>query len=207
MKRFRFLAIAVLVGAGLALGARLAMPLAARALIRSDPLAHADMIVVLSSYRLERTLEAGTLFREGWSGRVLLLRSPDAVNRDLLRSLHVRFADLADIQRDILAQMGVPAAAVIESPAEFGTTKAEAHFVAELARRQRCRRIIVVTSPYHTSRAGRYFRKEAGKSFTVVMRPNRYERIDPDHWWRRPVDRYDVVFEYLKLGYGLVPPE
>ncbi len=177
------------------------MPYIGRRLIRTDDLARADMLVVLSSYRIERTLEAGTLFREGWSSRILLLRSADVANNGTLRRLGIRVPVFFDIQKQALAQMGVSAAAIIETPMQ-DTTRAEADYVSAYARRMHVRRIIVVTSPYHTGRAGRFFRNRAGDSFEVIMRADRYEAVDPNRWWRHAGDRSDVVLEYLKTLYA-----
>ena len=46
----------------------------------------------------------------------------------------------------------------------------------------------------------------AQAALTCVLegRPDRYEQVDPAHWWQRPIDRNEVVFEYLKRIYGLV---
>ncbi|HKO00867.1 MAG TPA: hypothetical protein VJ032_04180, partial [Thermoanaerobaculia bacterium] len=64
MKFARRLIIAVVVLALLIALGRLMMPFAARRLIHSDPLSRSDVIVVLGSLRIERTIEAGMLFRE-----------------------------------------------------------------------------------------------------------------------------------------------
>ncbi len=183
----------------LALAARLAAPFLGRALIRSDQLAPADAIVVLGSHRMERTLEAATLYKEGWSGRILLLRSPGEVNGQLMQRLHVEFPVWIDLQKNVLQQMGVPAASIEESGVQLDATRDEAAFTIDLARRKGWKRIIVSTSPYHTRRAGKYFRREAAGAVDVLMRPDRYERIVPDVWWRRPIDRFDVLSEYVKL--------
>jgi uncharacterized SAM-binding protein YcdF (DUF218 family) len=185
---------------------RLMAPLVGRGLIRSDPLARADAIVVLGSFRMERVAEAGMLFKEGWGTRIVLMRSFDYVNADLVRRLHVTVPPWIDLQRDVLVQMGVPAQAILQSDEPMENTKAEARWVANFARRSKWRRVLVVTSPYHTRRAGRYFTAAAGGSFQVVLHPNRFEIIDPDHWWRHRLDRYDVLSECLKLVYGELTP-
>lgn len=205
MKWLRYIAFTILGFVAVAVAIRLMMPTIGRLLIRSDTLAKSDMIVVLGSNRLERTFEAGTLYREGWSGRIFLLRPPDIANSGLLRQLNVRVPVLADIQKDVLAQMGVLPSAIRQSPVPIGNTEAEAEFTVRYARQAGYKRIIVVTSPYHTARAGRYFGNAAGESLVVIMRPNRYERADPSRWWRRPVERLDVLLEYIKAIHGLVP--
>jgi len=200
----RWAIISALVLAALTAAGRAAMPFAARRLIHSDPLVRSDLIVVLGSYRLERPLEAGALFREGWGSRILLLRSPDVATSGLLRQLHLRLPVWLDIERDALLQMSVPPSAIIDAPLALDTTRAESEFVADYARSHRYHRVIVVTSPYHSGRAVRLFRRAAGGSFVVIMRPSRYDSPDPEHWWRRAPDRTDVVLEYLKTIHGLV---
>lgn len=179
------------------------MPYLGKRLIRSDPLKRADVVVVLGSTRIDRTLEAGTLYNEGWAPRILLLRSPDTL-RDVVRlRLHVRFPVFLDEQQDVLSQMHVPPPAIAVSPTTPGSTREEASAVADYVLQHGYRRIIVVTSPYHTARAGSLFHRAAGGLFEVVIHPDRYQPTNPDHWWVAYPDRYDVVREYLSLVYAL----
>src|SRR5467141_3279132 len=122
MRNLRRLLISVAILAALAAGVRLSLPFLGRGLIRTDPLVKADAIVVLGSYRVERTLEAGALFREGWSKRIVLLRSPDVASSGVLQTLHIRIPVWIDIQKSALAQMAVPTSAIIESPHTQDTT-------------------------------------------------------------------------------------
>jgi hypothetical protein len=39
-----------------------------------------------------------------------------------------------------------------------------------------------------------------------MMRADRYEKIDPDRWWRRGPERYVVILEYFKDVYSVVAP-
>jgi len=180
------------------------MPWMARRLIRSDTLKPADAIVVLGAMRIERTIEAGTLYREGWAPRVYLLRPPDLIDAPLERRLGIHIPAYLDIQADVLRQMQVPASA-IGSPADpEDSTRAEAEACAVYARKNGFRRIIVVTSPYHTTRARATFVRAMKGSCDVIMRADRYEPADTDRWWTAFPDRYDVVTEYLKRVYALI---
>ena len=196
---FAFLLIIVLAAGGV----RLAMPFMARHLLRSDPLKPADVIVVLGSTRLERTLEAGTLFREGWAPRILLLRPRDEVRDSLRGRFGIQVPVLLDIQESVLRQMNVPSAAIAESPRTQESTRGEAAATAEYARQKGYRRMIVVTSPYHASRAGALFDRAMKGSCEVIVHPDRYEEIDPNRWWLRYPERYDVTREYLSRIYAL----
>jgi uncharacterized SAM-binding protein YcdF (DUF218 family) len=99
-------------------------------------------------------------------------------------------------------QRGVPAEAVAQSVPAMNSTREEARYVAAYVRDANVHRVIVVTSPYHTARAGRYFDQALGDKSEIAMRPSRYERIEPDRWWRHSIDRHDVLLEYMKFLYG-----
>jgi len=143
------------------------------------------------------------LFREGWAPRILLLRPPDLVRVRLQQQLGIHVPNFLDFQKDALRQMGVPAATVLESPHTHSSTLSESAAVAEYVKQHGYQRIIVVTSPYHSGRAGSMFDAASKGSFQLVIRVNRFEPVDPDQWWRRFTDRTDVVLEYLKTLYAL----
>src|SRR6266550_5590826 len=120
LRRISFVLIVIAVAA---VGVRLLMPFMGRRLIRKDPLFHSDLIVVLSAFRLERTLEAGLIYRQGWAPRILLLRAPDVIRDSVRKQLGLRVPVFVDFQRDALRQMGVPAAAIIDSPRTQDSTR------------------------------------------------------------------------------------
>jgi len=204
VRAFRRILFALVLIAVLAIGIRLAMPFLGHRLIRSDPLAKSDLIVVLGSFQLDRTVEAGMLYREGWGPRIMLLRVPDMVRDSVQQELGIRVPAFVDIQRDTLRQMGVPANAILESPETQDSTITEAEAIARYAREHTYKRVMIVTSAYHTGRAGSLFDRAAANGFEVVVRPTRYEHPDPDRWWERFPDRSDVVLEYLKTAYRLM---
>jgi len=170
---------------------------AGRLIVRNDPLAKSDAIIILGSQRIERTLEAGQLYREGWAPRVVVMRLRDLNRRSTLRAMGIDVPLYFDIQVSILRQMGVPASAIVEVREVVESTEGEARQVAGYARARGYKRIIVVTSTYHTRRASRYFRCLAHDVQTIV-RDTRYGGSDPDAWWQWPLDRVDVLGEWVK---------
>src|SRR5262249_20398352 len=152
-----------------------------------DPLARSDAIIILGSQRIERTLEAGRLYREGWAPRVVIMRVRDLNRRSTLRDLGIRVPLYFDTQVSILQQMGVPASAIVEVREIVESTEGEARQIGGYARAHRFKRVIVVTSTYHTRRASRYLRCLARDTQTI-MRDSRYSGSDPDAWWQWPVD-------------------
>jgi uncharacterized SAM-binding protein YcdF (DUF218 family) len=61
--------------------------------------------------------------------------------------------------------------------------------------------MIVVTSKYHSRRAGFAFRREfAGTSVQVIVRASRHDPSEPARWWRRRADVRSVSSELQKLA-------
>ncbi len=84
-----------------------------------------------------------------------------------------------------MTRLGVPASAVAVLQELHDSTAHEAHSFRSLVKSQSWRRVIVVTSKYHTRRAGIAIRRELkGTGIEVIMRGTRYDPSDPEHWWR-----------------------
>ena len=154
------------------------------ALVRSDTLEKADALVVLSGGTPERELAAADLFLSGWAPRVLVTR---VIERPAMKVLIARGvnAELGfDRQLRYLRELGVPAAALVPLPSPVETTADEAELVARWTREHKARRLIVVTSSFHTTRAGYIFAWALnGQNVRVLMHSATLTPFDPDTWW------------------------
>lgn len=161
-------------------------PLADRMLtIRQTP-ERADVIVVLGGGGAERPLRAAELYRAGLAPRVLISGSGEGepIRRRLIRA-------------------GVPTSAI---SVENGSTSTyeNAAFSGPVLRELNARKILLVTSWFHTRRARAVFRNVAG-DMEVVAVPAYPASVA--RGWR---DSAPVVKEYVKivgywLRYGVVP--
>ena len=176
---------------------------AGRRLIHVDPLAKSDAIIILGSQRVDRTLEAGQLYREGWAPRVVVMRIHELNRYSALRDLGISVPLYFDTQVSILRQMGVPPNAILEVREIIDSTEGEARQIGGYARAHQYKRVIVVTSTYHTRRASRYLRCLA-PNVQTIMRNTRFAGSDPDWWWQWPVDRMDVLLETIKWPKALM---
>ena len=62
------------------------------------------------------------------------------------------------------------------------------------------RRLLVVTSAFHTGRASvTYQRAARGRTVTVRMRATRASGYRPDSWWHSRVELRNAVIEWQKL--------
>jgi len=198
-RRFLARAAAIVVALGLT-SALLFLPFAGRYLVAEDPLVPADAIFVLAGARAERWLEAVDLYREKWAPRLVLSSGRREAAELRLRSLGIRYPSSEELARDAIVQLGVPDSAIAIMPTAVDNTAQEAAALVARATESRWRRVIVVTSKYHTRRARFAFaRAFKGSGIVIIMRGSRYDAATPARWWS---DRADVRFvgsELVKL--------
>jgi len=178
----------------------LACPFAGRYLIVDRPLQPADAVVVLAGARVERWLEAVDLYNEKVARRVLLSAGRVETAEMTLRERGVRFPLEADLAREAIIQLGVPADAVEVITRSLDNTAQEAAAAREFAVARRWTTMIVVTSKFHTRRSLYAFEREfRGTNIRIQIRGSRYDPAQADGWWRRRGDFRFVTSELQKL--------
>jgi len=168
-----------------------------RWLVREDPLAHADAIVVLSGRMPYRAEGAADVYRQGYAPQVWLTR-PESPARSLA-AIGVHYVGEEDYNREVLMHEGVPAAAIRILPDEVVDTEQEVDEIARALRDARESRVIIVTSPEHTRRVRALWVRLAGKNQKAIVRAAAEDPFDRNHWWRNTRDAYSVVRELLGL--------
>ena len=91
---------------------------------------------------------------------------------------------LAELTVRDLAAYGVPRDALVSSPASTGNTREEAQALADLVVKRGWRRILVVTSNYHTRRARYIFQRVFPPDVKVRILAAPETDYDPDRWWK-----------------------
>ena len=171
-----------------------------RFLQHEDPLVKADAIFVLSGTRVERPLEAADLYKEGWAPLIVLSPGRPEAGEFLLRDRGIVLPTETELSRDALVQIGIPATAVAATFGYIDNTAQEAALVRAMVTKNRWRRVIIVTSKYHTRRAAFAFRRALeGTGVQVIMRASRYDPSDPARWWRSRPDFRFASSEMQKL--------
>ncbi|MGA8143190.1 MAG: YdcF family protein [Candidatus Acidiferrales bacterium] len=134
-----------------------------------------DAIVILSDddFDAVRASRAADLFRASWAPRIV------ASGRSLRP-----YASIAELMQRDLTDRGVSPGAVVRFPNRARNTLEEAGAVSEFLSSHGWKKIIVVTSNYHTRRA-RFIYEHAlapGTELRVVAAPD--PAYDPNSWWR-----------------------
>jgi uncharacterized SAM-binding protein YcdF (DUF218 family) len=168
---------------------------------RSDPLEHADVIHVLAGSRMDRQLEAGLLYKEGYAPVIVLTREDFDDAERHLETLGVKVESGAQVAQRYLTQLGIPPSAFIVPPTLHDNTAQEAATLRQLAVAHRWRTVILVTSGYHTRRSGYAFERALrGTGVRLIVRPTRFDSTQPARWWRSRDDIRWILSEGPKFA-------
>ena len=163
-------------------------------LIESRAPEKADAVLVLAGdWRGDRVRLAGELVKSGYA--------PLALVSGPMELYGVNEADLA-IQ--FAVRGGASASYFVPVYVRALSTLEEARAFAPELRRRNIRRLLLLTSNYHTHRAASIFRKELGSSVEIlpVAAPDKYFR--PEDWWLRREGQKTVFYEYSKTLAGWI---
>ncbi len=157
-------------------------------LVVSDSLTPSDAVIAVSGDGPERVATSIELMRRGLARRLVISGG-----------VYGRGINAAHVMRDQALQDGVPAREVIVDDQATSTAE-NALGAARAMKAHGLRSAILVTSPYHTRRAGMLFHRvflREGLTLRVHAVERSFFRVD--RWWTRRGDRDLVVGEYLKL--------
>jgi uncharacterized SAM-binding protein YcdF (DUF218 family) len=164
-----------------------------------DPLAEADVIVVVAGRAPFQERAAADLYLQGWAPRVLISRAKNPPGVEALVAMGVRPLDLQAESRAALLRFGVPANAVVALSEPVRITEEELAVVQREARARNWRRLILVSSPEQTRRVKTIWYGRGPRDMGVIVRGSPYGRPD-GVWWRDRRLAEAVLHEYLGLA-------
>ena len=172
-------------------------------IVSSDPESPVDAIVVLSgsSTYVERADWAAKLYREGRAPVVVLTDDKLISGWNAKEERNPFFYELAAQE---LQKRGVPAAQIEVIPEAALGTYFESLNVCEYATTKRLKKLVVVTSAYHSRRALWSIRRACSHAQleTSVSAPSPgWQTPSPWTWWLRRWGWRVVAGEYVKLVY------
>ena len=166
-------------------------------LVREDPLANADVIVVLSGGMPYRANGAANLYKAGYAPEVWISR-PEGPQQDLA-ALGIHFIGEEEYNREILIHEGVPEAAIAILPDIIINTQQEVSEIAREMRRTGKHAAIIVTSPEHTRRVKALWGKLVGNELRLIVRGAPDDPFVAKRWWGNTRDALAVMREYMGL--------
>ncbi|MDD5383049.1 MAG: YdcF family protein [Candidatus Margulisbacteria bacterium] len=162
---------------------------AASFLIVRERITPADLIVVLAGDdNGERVTEGVKLYREGYARKLLMSGGPLAWEMTA-----------AEVMKRQAEKMGIPGGAISLQDRSKSTLE-DAEFSLPIVKGSGARSVILVTSPTHSRRALRVFKKVFSRErIRVVSCPARVTKFKLPRWWERHEDTQAVVSEYVAL--------
>lgn len=162
------------------------MTAAGQFLIESDPLQKADAIVVLGGDEYgDRIVKAGELRHAGYAPVVLVSGPLTLLGHE------------SDIMIEYGRRQGFPNSLFTPLPHDKSSTRAETAYIGQVLKSRGVRQIILVTSLYHTRRAGRLMRLQ-NPSLHVIVVPAPDPFFSPATWWHTRTGQKTFVYEWLK---------
>jgi uncharacterized SAM-binding protein YcdF (DUF218 family) len=179
-------------------------------LVVEDPLAHADVIVVLSGRLPERAVEAARVYKAGYADQVWI--SPPVSPASDLKAMNISYLGEDFYNEKVLIAQGVPPDAIHILERPDANTEAEVRQTVEDLRNMDFHSVIIVTSKPHTRRVRTIWRELVGSEPRMIVHFAPDDPYDGSHWWRHTRDALDVTRESLGLlnawaGFPLQPSQ
>ena len=156
-------------------------------LVQASPPVKADVALVLAGDgRGNRILKAAQLVRDGYVPKVLV-SGPDGNYGFYECDLEIPFA----------VKAGYPESYFVHFENTARSTREETDAAAQALRKLGAHRVLLVTSDYHTRRAGGLYHAAAPDlEITVVAAPDTY--FSADGWWKNREGQKTAFYEWVK---------
>ena len=170
---------------------------AGRLLVVEDALQPARAVVVFGGRVPFRAMEAGRLYKQGWTHEVWLTQGGNFSEDVVLAKLEIERTPEYAYSRMVLERLGVPSAAIRILPERNINTAEEVRTVARGLDRLGGDRVILVTSSYHARRVKLLWRKLVGDHPEAIVRYTPDDGFEAGRWWRDSADAMTVAREWF----------
>ena len=165
--------------------------------IKNEPVAPADVIVLAVDSSGAGALEAADLVHSGVAKRVAVFADPPSGEDYEFIRRGLPYEDAAARQIRQLKMLGVTD--VVQIPKVEGT-ESEGQVLPQWSDEQHLRSIVVVATKDHSRRLRRVLdRAMKGHPTHVTVRAARYSNFDPDRWWETRGGVRTEIVELQKL--------
>ena len=161
-------------------------------LVETRPPEKADAVLVLAGdFRGVRVLRAAELVQGGFAS-IALVSGPAEIYGVNEATLAIRYANTRGMPPNYFEAVPIRAFSTLE----------EAHAFAPELRKRNIRKLLLVTSNYHTHRAANIFRAVLGKDIAIHSVAASDPYFGPESWWHNREGQKIVFYEYSKTIAG-----
>lgn len=165
----------------------------------ADPLEHAGAIVVFGGEVPFRATEAARIYHQGLAPAIWVTQGALREDDLELARLGIDATPEYVYNEEVLKRLGVPPAAIQILPQTVRNTAEEVHCIAQAAAAGNIRKLILVTSKYHTRRVKILWHALTPRKIGAVVRYDD-DPFDPLHWWRKTGDAMAVSREIFGIA-------
>jgi uncharacterized SAM-binding protein YcdF (DUF218 family) len=164
--------------------------------VKNEPVAPADVIVISIDSDGAGALEAADLVRSGVSKRVAVFQDPPSGEDFEFIRRGLPYEDAGARQIHQLKMLGVTDVTQI---GRIDGTESEGRMLAQWADQQHLGSMVVVSTKDHSRRMRRVLDRDMnGRATQVTVRAARYSTFDPDRWWQSRNGIRIAIFELQK---------
>jgi uncharacterized SAM-binding protein YcdF (DUF218 family) len=167
-------------------------------LMTADPLRPAQAIVVLGGHLPFRAIEAASLYHAGWAPEVWVTCGALHAEDEALARMGIDRTPEHIYSREVLQHLGVPARAIRILPERVNNTAEEVRAIAGAMGSGDRKRVILITSKYHSRRVKTIWRALGG-GHDAIVRYTKDDPFNPDRWWANTGDAMAVARESFGL--------
>jgi len=154
--------------------------------VENDKPEKADAAVVLGGDEFgTRILKAAQLATAGYAPYVLV------------SGPHKLLGHESDYMIEYARRQGYPTSLFRPLPHELNSTRAESEMIDHYLRSHNVKKVLLVTSNYHTARAARLMRKFSPQLKVIVVAASD-PAFTPDGWWKTREGQKMFAYEWLK---------
>lgn len=178
------------------------VPNMGKRLIYSQQLSKSELIFILMGSIPDRALQASQIYGQGYAKRILFANEQQ-FGAEKLKQYGIELETTASIITRTLIKLNVDKEHIETLPNIATSTQDEAILLRDYIKQHpEIKRVILVTSSYHSRRAAIIFTKAMEKGHlpvTITMSKNPYTDFQSERWWDDRASSYMVLLEYLKL--------
>jgi hypothetical protein len=173
------------------------------AIVVSDPVAPADMIIVSLNSDGAGALEAADLVQSGIATQVAVFMDPPSIEGQEFTRRGLPYEGAGARQIRQLKLLGVTD--VVQIPRTDIGTEREGQVLPAWCHEHQLRSIVFVAAKDHSRRLRRVLHRfMRGQPTHITIQPARYSNFDPDRWWKTRAGVRTEIVELQKLMLDLV---
>jgi len=168
-------------------------------LLSEDTPQKAEAIVVLNGGVPIRILEAVDLYNSGYGEILIFCKTAESSDYKRLRESNVYYPVEHDINKQIAEEFEIPSSNIYMLNKMVSSTYGELESVKDFLINNNIKKIIIVTSKFHTLRTRMIANKVFNKEIDFMVIGTNYDGYNPKTWWKNRNATRHTVSEYLKI--------